>query len=182
MNTPFLTTVKLRRSIFIPVLSLAIVMGGCSDGAPKLKDASEETVYINTKGIEALVDEVEPGEAYKITAENILDEKESSRAIVHNLDNSVDTISMASLSNGSLSGSHAALKTTLMGGLAFAYFTGRVGRISPRSSAYKSTAAFNKSNGMTSSLKGAATARKVSVPGRASKGYGSGKSFRSFGG
>jgi len=69
-----------------------------------------------------------------------------------------------------------------MGGLAFAYLTNRSGAVRPRSGSYANTAAYNKSNGMASSLKSSATPRKVSMPGKSSRGYGSGKSFRSFGG
>lgn len=184
MNTStYLPTIFSKRVLLATVVTGALTFTGCSDGAPKLKDASEQTVYINTKGIEAIVDEVDPGDVFKITEENILDSKESSRAIVHNLDSTIDTISMATMTNESGQGTRrSALRSTLMGGLAFAYLTGRTGGMAPKASSYKSTSAFNNSNGKASSLKGASTARKVSVPGKTSKGYGSGKSFRSFGG
>lgn len=178
-----LPTIFSKRVLMATVVTGALTFTGCSDGAPKLKDASESTVYINTKGIEAIVDEVDPGEVFKITEENVLDSKEASRAIVHNLDSTIDTISMATMtSEGGGDSRRSALRSTLMGGLAFAYLTGRTGGMSPKASSYKNTSAFNNSNGKASALKGASTARKVSVPGKSSKGYGAGKSFRSFGG
>ena len=54
--------------------------------------------------------------------------------------------------------------------------------VSPKQSNYKNASAYNKSTGLKSDLKSSATSRRVSVPGSSSKGYGSGKSFRSFGG
>lgn len=178
------TTYKFKVSHVIPATLLAscLLLQGCSDGAPKIKDATEQTVYVNTKGIETIVTEVEPGDVFKIEDETILDSKEASRAIVSNLDLSIDTISMASMSGESSDPRRSALRSTLMGGLAFAYLTNRVGGVAPRSSSYANQSAFNKSQGMTSSLKNSAVPKKVSVPGKASKGYGSGKSFKSFGG
>lgn len=165
------------------MLSSSLFFQGCGgDGAPRLKDASEETVYINTKGVETEVNEVDPGSVFKIVDERILDKKDASRAIVHNLDGSTDTLSMASLRGDSSDPRRSALRSTLMGGLAFAYFTNRAGAIAPKKGSYANTSAFNKSNGMTSNLKSSATPRKVSIPGKTSRGYGAGKSFRSFGG
>lgn len=181
-NTNQSSVLSPKHVVFAALVSGSLAFTGCSDGAPRIKDATEATVYVNTKGIETMVTEVEPGDVFKITDETILDSKESSRAIVSNLDSTIDTISMASMSAGDGDVRRSALRSTLMGGLAFAYFSGRAGGITPKAGSYASTSAFNKSNGMTSGLKGAATARKVSVPGKASKGYGSGKSFRSFGG
>jgi len=90
--------IKLAK-VVIPValISSFLLFQGCSDGAPKLKDASEQTVYITTQGVETFVDEVEPGNEFKITDEKILDSKDASRAIVHNLDQTIDTLSMASM-------------------------------------------------------------------------------------
>lgn len=175
---------KIKLKHVVPSVAFAsfLMLQGCSDGAPKLKDASEQTVYVNTKGIETEVNEIEPGDVFKITDERILDSKEASRAIVHNLDNTVDTLSMASMKTESSDPRRSALRSTLMGGLAIAYFTNRAGAVAPRSSSYANTSAYNKSNGLTSNLKSSATPKKVSIPGKSSRGYGSGKSFRSFGG
>ncbi len=159
-----------------------LLFQACSSDEPRLKDASEQTVYITTKGVEALVEEVEPGEIFKIKDENILDSKEASRAIVYNLDQSIDTVSMAALRQDPADPRRSALRSTLMGGLAFAYLTNRSGALSPKSGSYVNSKAYNKSNSMTSSLRSSATPRKVSIPGKSSRGYGAGKSFRSFGG
>lgn len=175
-------TFNVRHVLPATMLASCLMLQGCYDGAPKLKDATEQTVYVTSNGVETEVNEVEPGDVFKITDERILDSKEASRAIIHNLDQSVDTMSMASLKGDATDPRRSALRSTLMGGLAFAYFSNRAGNIAPKSSSYASTSAYNKSNGMTSSLKNSATPRKVSIPGKTSRGYGAGKSFRSFGG
>ena len=164
------------------LLCTGLLLQGCSDGAPHIKDATEQTVYVNTKGVETVLNEVEPGDVFKIVDETILDDKSASRAIVTNLDSTVDTLSMAVLKDDSANPRRSALRSTLMGGLAFAYLTNRAGGVAPKSSSYANQSAYKKSSGMSSSLKNSATPRKVSVPGKSSKGYGSGKSFRSFGG
>ena len=175
--------ISFRKVFSASIIASCFIMTGCSDGSPRIKDATEQTVYINTKGIETEVNEVEPGDVFKIVDEKILDNQEDSRAIVHNLDNTTDTLSMASMrSENSGNSRSSALRSTLMGGLAFAYLTNRAGAVAPRSSSYANQAAYNKSNGMTSTLKNSATPKKISIPGSASRGYGSGKSFRSFGG
>lgn len=183
-NNTFSPIAKSRHIAAAVMLGTTMMFVGCgSDGSPRIKDATEQTVYINTKGVETEVKEVEPGDAFKITDERVLDKKENSRAIVHNLDNTVDTISMASMKGESdTNPRRSAIRSTLMGGLAFAYFSGRAGAIAPSRGSYANTSAYDKSKGMTGSMKSAATPRKVSVPGKSSKGYGSGRSFRSFGG
>lgn len=177
-----LKSIRSKNAVPAIAFSAFLLFQSCSGGDPKLKDASEQTVYITTQGVEAIVVEVEPGDAFKIKEEHVLDDKESSRAIVHNLDLSIDTMSMASLKGEGVDPRSSALRSTLMGGLAIAYLTNRSGAITPRSGSYASTSAYNKSNSMASSFKNSATPRKVSIPGKSSKGYGSGKSFRSFGG
>lgn len=184
-----MTTIKggyknsMRKIVPASLLASCLIISGCYDGSPKIKDATEQTVYINNKGIETEVQEVDPGDVFKILDERILEDKESSRAIVNNLDSTIDTISMATLKDESQSsGRRSAIRSTLMGGLALAYMTNRAGAIAPRSSSYMNKASYNKSNGLASNLKSSATPRKVSIPGKTSKGYGSGKSFRSFGG
>jgi len=171
-----------KNGVLAAVFSSFLLFQGCSGGEPRLKDASEQTVYITTKGVETLVEEVSPGDVFKIKDETILDSKEASRAIVFNLDQSIDTLSMASMKEDSTDPRRSALRSTLMGGLAFAYLTNRAGAVTPRSGSYVNSQAYNKSNSMTSSLKNSASPRKVSMPGRSSRGYGAGKSFRSFGG
>ncbi len=150
------------------------------DGSPKIKDAELQTILESTKGVITEVEEVPPGSDYKIIDEKLIDDKEKSIAIVHRLDGAVDTLSMAKLRSDS--SSHPGLSNVLLYSLAGSYLMRNLGSTSPRAGSYKDANAFNKSTALQSDLTKSATSRRVSVPGKASSGYGSGKSFRSHGG
>ena len=77
---------------------------------------------------------------------------------------------------------HSGLRSILYYSLAASYFNRSLRNVTPNQSNYKNASAYNKSTGLKNDLRSSATSRRVSVPGRSSRGYGSGKSFRSFGG
>ena len=163
----------------------AILLQSCSgDGSPRIKDSEEKTIYESTKGVITEVEEVAPGNDYKIIDERIIDEKEKSIAIVHALDGSVDTLSLRKIESESSSSNyrHSGLRSILYYSLAASFFNRNLGNVTPNSSYYKDANAYNKSTGLKNDLKSTATSRRVRVPGASSTGYGSGRSFRSFGG
>lgn len=187
MKKNFITGLALTKKItLIAAVTAALTLQSCGggDGSPKIKDAKQETVYESTQGVITEVEEIEPGDDYKIIDERIIDEKEKSIAIVHNLDNTIDTLSLRKLKDEKSSSysSHSALRGVLYYSLAASYFNRNMGNVSPKQSNYKNASAYNKSTGLKNNLTSSATSRRVNVPGSSSKGYGSGKSFRSFGG
>ncbi|NJB35014.1 MULTISPECIES: hypothetical protein [Flavobacteriaceae] len=173
-----------RKLMLASTLSAGIIASSCGgNGEPKLKDFKEETIYEATKGTITEVEEVEPGDEYKIIDERLIDKKENSIAIVHTLEGKVDTLSLAKIENNESEQRYGrGLRSVLYYSLAASYFNRRLGNVAPNSSYYKDATAYNKSTGLQNELKSTATSRKVKVPGSSSKGYGSGKSFRSFGG
>ena len=97
MKKNFINGLALTKKItLVAAITAALTLQSCggSDGSPKIKDAQEETVYESTKGIITEVEEVEPGDDFKILDERIIDDKSQSIAIVHNLEGTIDTLSL----------------------------------------------------------------------------------------
>lgn len=172
-----------KKIFFASILSSSLLLQSCGDdGSPKIKDAQVQTIMESSKGVITEVEEVEPGDDYKIIDEKIIDEKEQSLAIVHRLDGNVDTLSLQKIKADTNNSSHGGLRNVLMYSLAASYFSRNLGNTAPNSSYYKDANAHSKSTGLKNDLTKSATSRRVTVPGKSSTGYGSGKSFRSHGG
>ncbi len=152
------------------------------DGSPRIISADEVTIYESSKGTETEVEEQEPGGKYLIIDERIIDDKEQSIAIVHNLDNTVDTLSLKTLKKEQFRGRYSGLQGVLMYSLAASYFRRNMNGVRPNPTYYKNQDVFSKSSGLKSDLTSSATSRKVMSPKGASRGFGSNKSFRSYGG
>ncbi len=167
----------------LPTIMLFTVAGCSSDGAPRFKDMEEVEHKLSTTGVICEVEEVEPGDSFLVLNEEIIDDKEKSVAIVHNLDGTTDTLSLATLKKEGLhTPRHSAIGGFLMTTLAATYFMNNVSGFKPNPASYKNPAAHTKSAGLASNVQSTATTKRTKVPGKGSKGYGSGKSFRSFGG
>ncbi|MFY7670695.1 hypothetical protein ACOSP6_06365 [Tenacibaculum sp. MEBiC06402] len=173
---------KTTSIITIAMLPLLVSCGG--DGTPRIKDATEVTIYEPTKGTVTEVKEVDPGNKYKILDERLIEKKEDSYAIVHNLNGSTDTLSLRTIEKDHSSGtrSYSPLRGLLFYSLASSYFNNRVPSSSGARSYYADDKAFQKSQGLQNEMKSSARTRRVKSPGMRSRGYGSGKSFRSYGG
>ncbi len=175
-----------KKMMIVGAISGAILMQSCGsdDGSPRLKEFDEKTVYESTKGVVTEVEEVEPGNEYKIIDERIIDEKEKSIAIVHTLEGTTDTLSLKKIESEKNSSEyrHSGLRAILLYSLAGSYFRRNLGNVTPDSRYYKDAAAYNKSTGLKNNLQSSAKTRTVKVPKASSTGYGSGRSFRSFGG
>ena len=175
-----------KKNIFLAIMSSGILMfqscGG--DGSPKIVDGETVTIKESSKGTVTEVEEVKPGDDFKIIDEKIIDEKAKSTAIVHYLNGKTDTLSLQKLKSESETGNHghSVLRGVLMYSLASSFFNRNLANTSPNSGYYKNADAYNKSTGLKSDLEKSATTRRVTSPGKSSKGYGSGKSFRSHGG
>lgn len=182
-TTAFLLSKKL---IAVYALTAAMALHSCSsgDGSPRLKSFEEKTIHESTQGVITEVEEIEPGDEYKIIDERLIDDKEKSIAIVHTLEGTVDTLALKRIeSEKEASHGHFGLRTLLYYSLARSFFSGgSMSNVTPDSRYYKDANAYNKSTGLRSQMQSTATARRVKVPTAASKGYGSSKSFRSFGG
>lgn len=182
-----------KKTLRLAVLSKFIAVSGifvgslfiqsCSgDGSPRIIDSEDVTIYESSKGVETEVEEQEPGGEYLILDERIIDKKEQSIAIVHNLDNTIDTLSMRTLKEEKYTGRHSALTGVLMYSLAASYFRRNMNGVKPNPSYYKNKDVYSKSSGLKNDLTSSATSRKVKSPKGSSRGFGSNKSFRSYGG
>jgi hypothetical protein len=162
--------------------SIILSLSSCGgDGSPKLKDAQTKTITETTKGVITKVEEVAPGDDYKIVDETVIDDKSKSIAIVKRLDGKTDTLSLQKIKSDK-SGTHSSLTNVLAYSLAASFLTRNLANTTPNSSYYKDANAYNKSTGLKNEMAKSTTTRKVSSPGKGSSGYGSGKSFRSYGG
>ncbi len=174
-----------KKILFGTFVAGALILQSCGgDGAPKIKDGVSKTVLESSKGTITEVEEVEPGDDFKILDEKIIDDKTQSTAIVHYLDGKVDTLSLQKLKSDASEGNHthSALRGVLMYSLASSFFNRNLANTQPNAGFYKNADAYNKSTNLKSDLDKTATSRRVTSPGSASKGYGTGKSFRSHGG
>lgn len=175
-----------KNKILAAAVSGLLVLQSCGggDGSPRIKDGKTSTIYESSKGTVTEVEEVEPGDDFKIIDEKVIDEKTKSTAIVHYLNGKVDTLSLQKLQSEAQSGNHthSALRGVLMYSLASAFFNRNLANTSPNSSYYKNSEAYNKSTGLKNDIQKSATSRRVTVPSGSSRGYGGGKSFRSYGG
>lgn len=172
-----------KKIVVIGIAAVFTTLQSCGgDGSPKLKDSEQKTILEASKGVITEVEEIAPGNDYKIIDERIIDEKEKSVAIVHKLDGKIDTLSLQKLKSEGNSTGRSALTGVLAYSLASSYFNRNLANTTPNSSYYKNPEAFSKSTGLKNDLTKSATSRRVSVPGKGSTGYGSGKSFRSHGG
>jgi len=161
-------------------ITLFLIGCGNSDGSPRLKDAQSKTISESTKGTITEVEEIKPGDDYKIIDEKVIDDKSQSLAIVHRLDGKVDTMTLQKLKSDPQS--HRGLSRVLSYSLAAAFFSRNFDNTSPNASYYKDANAYNKATGLRNEMSKSTISRRVSVPGKGSFGYGSGKSFRSYGG
>lgn len=162
-----------------------LLFQSCSgDGSPKIKDGETITIKEASKGTVTEVEEVKPGDDFKIIDEKIIDDKTKSTAIVHYLNGKTDTLSLQKLKSESETGNHghSMLRGVLMYSLASSFFNRNLSNTAPNSAYYKNADAYNKSTGLKTDLDRTATSRRVTSPGKSSRGYGSGKSFRSHGG
>lgn len=144
-------------------------------------DYIEETLEEPTQGIIVELQETEK-DLFKITNEELIAQRDLSQIIANYLDGTVDTFSiddvrLTEANNPRRSG----LRSVAYAGL-FGYMMGRPMGSGVARNAYASDAAHKKSTSGHNSLR--STARKTTVrkPTGASKGYGSGKSSKSYGG
>lgn len=186
MNKKYINPVVYAKKLMLATMvSAPLLMQSCStsDGSPRLKEFDEKTIQESSKGIVTELEEVEPGNDFLILDERIIDAKEDSYAIIHNLEGTVDTLSLRKISHDNTENQrHSGLRGVLYYSLARSFFSNNLGNVTPDARVYKNDAAFNKSTGLKSNLQSSAVSRTVKVPKASSSGYGAGKSFRSFGG
>ncbi|XLS27727.1 hypothetical protein ACJD0Z_11030 [Flavobacteriaceae bacterium M23B6Z8] len=188
MNKKIMNALELSKKLaIVGLFSSTLLLNSCfsDNGEPRIKEYDEKTIYESTKGIVTEVEEIEPGNDYRILDEKIIDDKSKSIAIVHALDGSIDTLSIAKIEsdkNNDNGYRHAGLRPILYYTLASSLFRNNLAGVTPDSRYYKNESAFNKSTALKNDLQSTATRRTVRTPKASSSGYGKGKSFRSFGG
>jgi len=151
--------------------------GGGSGG----DDYVEETLVEPTQGIICKLQEQEK-DLYKITDEELIDNRADSRIIVTYLDSSIDTFTIDEVKISDASNPRRSImRGVLMGGM-LGYMMGRPMGGGLTRGSYASDNSYNKSN-TSGRSKLNSTARRTTVRKPASKsGFGSKKSSRSYGG
>lgn len=186
MNKNYFNPANYAKKIMLAtVVSGTLLVAACSsdDGSPRLKEFDEKTIHESSKGVVTEVEEIEPGNDYKIIDERIIDEKENSYAVVHTLEGTTDTLSLRKVASEKEETSrHFGLNRILYYSLARSFFSNNMSNVTPDSRFYSTDAAYNKSTGLKNDLQKSAVSRTVKVPKASSSGYGARKSFRSFGG
>lgn len=184
MNKNYVILSKISKKLLIGSFAFSVfALHSCNDNKnSSVENFTEETIKESTKGIVTELEEIPPGDDYKILDEKIIEDKQKSIAIVHRLTGKTDTVKLAQLKDEKNVSNHNGLRNVLLFGLAASFFNRNLSRTSPNSSVYKNADTYNKSAGLQNNLNSSAASRTVRTPGRSTSGYGSGKSFRSHGG
>ncbi len=172
---------SIKNSIVIGALafsSVSLIFSSCSSEP----EYTEETKYELTQGLITEVEEVEK-ELFKITNETSVDKVEDSRIIAAYLDGQRDTFTLeeAKLVDADNPRRSNSMRGVLMGGM-MGYYMGRSLSSPINKGAYKTPSAYQKATKTTSTIKQTAKRTTVRRPVNSSKGFGGGKSTRSFGG
>lgn len=144
-------------------------------------DYVEETLEIPTQGINLELEETEK-DLFKITDEEIIEQRADSRIIASFLDGSIDTFSLDEVTLTQANDPRRSLiKTAAYAGL-FGYMMGRPMSAGVSRGAYASDNAYNKSNSAgRNQIRSTSRKSTVRRP-TSSKSYGGGKSTKSYGG
>ncbi len=175
-----------KKAVLVLVgLTSALLWQACSssNGAPHFKDMEELQVSQSTKGVISEVNEIEPGDEFRVINEETIPNKKDSKAIIHYLDKTTDTLSLLALDQPHHGRHHlsGALLRTFSHTMAASAFM-NMGNVNTDRSYYSSPAAYDKSMGVKNQLASTSVSRTIKTPGKLSRGYGGAKSFRSFGG
>lgn len=155
-----------------------IALTSCGGGGGQ--DYVEETLEDPTQGIKVVLQEQEK-DLFKITDEEILEKREDSQIIANYMDMSSDTFSIDEVRLMSANDpQRSMMRSVAMAGM-FGFMMGRPMSSGISRGAYASDGAYNKSNTAGRSQLSKTATRKT-VRRATSKGYGSGKSTRSYGG
>ena len=169
----------IAKSALAIMVAGTISLSSCSSGG---QEYVSETKVELTQGLVTTVEEVEK-DLFKIADETVVDKKEDARIIAQYLDGKIDTFTLdeAKLIDASTPGG-SSMRGALLGGV-MGYYMGRSLSSPINSSSYKNQSAYQKSQTKTAStLKSTASRTTVRKPVNSSKGYGSGRSTRSYGG
>jgi hypothetical protein len=173
-----------KTTTLLAVLITGITSCSSDSDIAGLKETTTQDITESTKGVVTTIKEVTPGE-YKIDDEKVIENKDGSYVTVENLDGSKDSTSLQSLRDPSHSRSFFgtyAISSLLMGSLAGTYFNRNMSSVSVNPSNYSNSQAYNNSQKLKGNMVNTARTRPVSAPSSRSKGYGTSRSFRSFGG
>ncbi len=144
-------------------------------------DYIEETLEEPTQGIIVELEETEQ-DLFKITNEELIAQRDQSQIIATFLDGSIDTFSIDEVRLSEANDPRRSLLRTAAYAGMFGYMMGRPMSSGVARSAYASDAAHQKSSSSRNTLRSSARKTTVRKPASASKGYGSGKSSKSYGG
>ena len=153
-----------------------------SDGSSGT-DYVEETLEEPTQGILVELQEQEK-DLFKITNEEILENRADSRIIANYMDNTSDTFTLEEvklMQADERNPRRSLLRTAAYAGM-FGYMMGRPMSSGVNRSAYANDKAYNKSSNAGRSQLRSTASKTVTRRPSSSKGYGGGKSSRSYGG
>jgi hypothetical protein len=184
--TPFKNFTKIAPTVrhfsYALTIASALTFTSCGDNVQYVE---EEKVEL-TKGLVTEVEEVAEND-FRIIDERVVENKEDSRVIAHYMDGSVDTMLVSQVQQtGTQQDStyrrRGGMSRILMGGL-MGYYMGRSMNTPPSAGVYKDANTYNRVNSSAgNTLNQTAKRTTVRRPTTTRKGYGGGKSTRSYGG
>ncbi|MEN0005942.1 MAG: hypothetical protein AAF798_17460 [Bacteroidota bacterium] len=184
--TPFRKNSRLstttRRLSYALTIAGALTFTSCGDNVQYVE---EEKIEL-TKGLITEVEEVAKDD-FRIIDERVVEDKADSRVIAHYLDGSVDTMLVSQIQQtGTQQDStyrrRRSMNGILMGGL-MGYYMGRSMNTPVSSGVYKDPQTYNRvTSNAGSTLNSTANRTTVRRPSNTSKGFGGGKSTRTYGG
>ena len=150
-------------------------------GGGEEKDYYEEKLTEMTGGLVTHVKEMS-AENFKITDEEYVEAREDSRIIASFKDGAIDTFTLEEATLTETTGRTSGMRSVLYGGL-MGYMMGKNMSRAPSSGVYADKKTFDRVQSKTGTkVANRATTRTVKRPSSSKKGYGSGKSTRSYGG
>lgn len=187
MSKKSITASILRRNLISAALILNVgILAGCTSSESDGATIEYETIEVPSQGVVTSIEETANGE-FLISDETVIDNPDSSKAVISYLDGTKDVIPASEMDSSSTrrrrGGSmlHSILMFSMMrnfmgGGMSSGF--------QPNASAYKNEGAYNKSAGLNNQIQQSTTSRTVARPRVSRSGFGSSgsRSTRSYGG
>lgn len=173
---------RIRHFSYALTIAGSLMVTSCGDNVEYVE---EEKIEL-TKGLVTELEEVAEND-FRIIDERVVEDKEDSRVIAHYMDGSVDTMLVAQVQQTTTTQDSTyrrrnGMSRILMGGL-MGYYMGRSMSTPPSSGVYKDPGTYNRvTSSAGNTLNQTANRTTVRRPVNSSKGFGGGKSTRSYGG
>jgi hypothetical protein len=177
----------LNKKLLAATLLLGLSMvTACSSSGNDETTMEYDTVEVPTQGVVTNIEETSDGK-FLIAEETIIDNPDSSKAVVSYLDGTKEIIPASQIDSSSNNQRRGGsmLQSILMFSLLRNFMGGGMSSgFQPNASAYKNESAYNKSAGINNQVRQSTSTRTVARPSSSRSGFGSSssRSTRSYGG